>query len=886
MKKETEYQAGVEKINKNLDYVSTLPVANEVKRQYLQDKVNQMTTSLNQNVNTDWSNQSIQQLTSNMITSIGKDPVVQGAVSDAVNIQKHYKKFNQDEQENGAAAQANRTYFEENFLNPYLNSTDVNQRFHGEYTEYQDADAWANENIQKIKPEWRKIDHLAQDIYATDKDGKVLKGKNGQPIVKLHAYQQWSKETESWKEVPEYEIKNVIELGLRNNPSMAKQLEINAYSATKNFTEDIYADKMKAQRAQIMNYNNRAIEYFTDVVNGVNREVPDEMKNLSAEQIKSAARTKIEQLKKLNLDYLNYNPELDKAKFRDPQWNERIRNDYYNENFIQEKLSMFGGKKEYTLTYEGDPFQKEMQIKQYNESVATRIDQANHWKTEMARNKERDEVADRKWAAEHPELTPGGKLYSQESVTSDVIKDTDASFSTVKKNSENAYNSGINLFLYDNLKNSDLVNQLFTRDSNGNISIKPDANGSITANQEKVRQYMEKFYKAVEPGNSEHKTNINGNDVRLDEETVHRLAALGVQNNLVKNYQRINDEMDKARRAEGKDNLDKKVDNLKNNIAAIAKKNGFSADINDLNNLISKVNNGHYTKKDESGKEIIGNDFLETLLSGVEMKPASPNSDRLITTYNQAAINAFDKKYGGQGSWQKYYAMYNTKDIHDVLIPSSEDIDERKNFNNDYLKAKHVVPVAQAKLLTTGKSDENKQLRNDLKRFKEINDLIAAGANKDMYRMFNPKDDASSTLTVKAVIDPASKDKYLLFSDNSTKKPVAVKMTDPNADAYFNAIPQQYDSPIVQMVRSNPHYSTYENNDPTWEKSIIVDKQGNYEERVGLVYNSGTKSWTMHIYKGYTNGQIKEHKTRGNLDLEPAAKEIDNLMIENGYVQR
>ena len=163
MKKEADYQAGVEKVNKLYDYVATLPVVGEEKVKYLQQKVNQIHSYLNKDVNTDWSNQAVQKATAGLITSIAGDPVIQNAVADVAKIRKHMKMLDSDIEENGAAASNNKAYFEEKYLNPYLQS-DINTSFKGEYTQYQDANKWANDTIKNIKPQWRKIDTPSTDM--------------------------------------------------------------------------------------------------------------------------------------------------------------------------------------------------------------------------------------------------------------------------------------------------------------------------------------------------------------------------------------------------------------------------------------------------------------------------------------------------------------------------------------------------------------------------------------------------------------------------------------------------------------------------------------------------------------------------------------------------
>lgn len=882
MKKEAEYQAGVEKVNKSLDYVSTLPVVGETKRAYLQSKVNQMTTALNKDINTNWSDQAVQQLTTGMINSIANDPTVQGAVGDALNIQKHYKKLNQDSEENGAAAQANRTYFEEKYLNPYLNSTDLNQRFKGEYTEYQDADTWADDIIGKMKPEWKKFDVVAQDKYKTDQNGKLILDKSGKPIMEMPAYKQWSKQTNTWEQIPPNEIRTVLELAIRNNPSIDKQLQINAYSATKSFTEDQYAQLMKNQRAMAIAYNNDYIDHLTSQLNGIsNGTLPSSLSGKTVEEQKYTIGQDIEKLKKENQVYLNWKEDNDKLVFRNPEMNERIRNEYFKESFIQEKMHIFGRKTKESITYEGDPETKILARMHYNEQVRMNINQVNHEKIVDAREDARDIESKRRWYVEHPDQAPGAQLFSERPTSSIDLKDTDTKFHELGQNAKRQYNSSVYSFIFDNFGKAG--EELVTKDENGIIKVKADATGSTVANEKKIAEIMSKFYSNAKYGKT---VDLDNKTIQITDNIRAKLQKLMQSKNLSDVYTKTYDEMEKDRKLAGKDRLDQLTKNLFDNFDNIAKANGIAANHQDLTNLLKAINDGAVT--DKEGKS--DNTFLNELLTPVNIKPAGREGTGLVTTYDQVAIANFDKKHGA-GSWNKYYKMYNTKAVHDIIVPSDDIIKEQKDFNNTWLKAKSIVPVGLRKTLTVGKSDEDLQFKNKIKGFTEISSRLNQrnDENKSLSKLFTKKSTDAGDL-IQAWIDPVDNKKYLIFKESSNPE-IAVEIKDPNANYLFATIPTEYNSALKQTILNNPRKSTYTEGQPNWDESYEVGKETHGPDkgkiiRTGLTYDSDSKLFIKHTFIGNNRNDAKLIKSTPLSDnLNVITKEIDDQMANNNTVQ-
>lgn len=226
VKKEAEYQAGVQKIDSALNYVSALPVASERDRVYLQEKVDKITSEINRDVNVDWSNLSVQKLTSSHIKDIAKDPNVQMAVYNASKLKNGMKNLQEDEDVTEGKSILNKQAYLDDYNN-WLQNGELGKTFKGEYNKFLDpVDDFVK--YYKDKNPDQKIE-VKTAGYQYDEQGNIKRGADGKPIVNAQfATQEWDAITLKYKEIRPDEVERDFQNFIGMNPQYQKQLEINS----------------------------------------------------------------------------------------------------------------------------------------------------------------------------------------------------------------------------------------------------------------------------------------------------------------------------------------------------------------------------------------------------------------------------------------------------------------------------------------------------------------------------------------------------------------------------------------------------------------------------------------------------------------------------------
>jgi hypothetical protein len=172
MQKQAQYEAGVQKIQQQIDNVAGLEVGNPADKAYLQSKLGQLGNNLKIVAGGDFSNQQLVNSVGGMATDIIKDPIVQTAVSSAA----WYKKQEQELQKayrEGKSSIANVQDFYDQ-AKPWLNSDKPGQSFKGTYSPYIDVQKKFHEIIKTINPSASSDDYAYSQFV--DKDGKIRTG--------------------------------------------------------------------------------------------------------------------------------------------------------------------------------------------------------------------------------------------------------------------------------------------------------------------------------------------------------------------------------------------------------------------------------------------------------------------------------------------------------------------------------------------------------------------------------------------------------------------------------------------------------------------------------------------------------------------------------------
>lgn len=129
--KQQKYEEGVEKIQKNIDNVAGLDIANPVQQKYLQSKLDALGNNLTFVAAGDFSDFSLVNSVNGMTKQITKDEDVINAVSSTARLRAGYKKKAELEKK-GLTDKNNDDYYDK-FASEYVNNKDLKASFNADY---------------------------------------------------------------------------------------------------------------------------------------------------------------------------------------------------------------------------------------------------------------------------------------------------------------------------------------------------------------------------------------------------------------------------------------------------------------------------------------------------------------------------------------------------------------------------------------------------------------------------------------------------------------------------------------------------------------------------------------------------------------------------------
>lgn len=333
MEKQERYDKGVQSIQANIDNVAGLSVLRDVDKNYLQSKLNQLTSDLKGVAAGDFSNNQLVTSVNGMTNNLVKDPFIRAAVQSAAFDSKELK-FQEEEEKKGNANPANTANYalkREAYLNAGL--TDSKGKpitFSSSYVPYFNVDKFAKETFDALKP-----DGWTEDmIYQTDEQGNKLvrsyvDSKTGQ-VRKEYVLSETMIRLEKEGLFPA-KVKEVIN-HIFSDPRVQQQLQISGEYNMKGYTPEMLAES-------IMHNKNEAI---SSIDNGLsllniklNTATTDEEKELIQREIDKYTDGKV----KIELQY----EKLIKSSYENPDY---VRGYLYKNQERSSYESMYTNTKE------------------------------------------------------------------------------------------------------------------------------------------------------------------------------------------------------------------------------------------------------------------------------------------------------------------------------------------------------------------------------------------------------------------------------------------------------------------------------------------------------------------------------------------------------------
>lgn len=212
MKRQAQYDAGVEKVQQYVNNVAGLDVTDKHKP-YLTSKLNELGNNLKTFSSADFSNQQIVNTVGGMTTQLVKDPIIEAGVYSAQKIRKAYAEMDEAQKKN-MLNPSNEFNFTKR-LSSWMKNGDLKDKFTGEYTPYFDTNDFIKKEFDALKPDGFSF----QEVFQTDAKGNIVRDKNGVP--------QYSKTMLEFQMKGIYPERVAATLDrLLSDPRVSKQLEI------------------------------------------------------------------------------------------------------------------------------------------------------------------------------------------------------------------------------------------------------------------------------------------------------------------------------------------------------------------------------------------------------------------------------------------------------------------------------------------------------------------------------------------------------------------------------------------------------------------------------------------------------------------------------------
>lgn len=168
--RQAQYNAGVQKIQDQVNNTAALDILHPDKKAYLQSKLDQLGSKLKSVAAGDFSNQQLVNSVGGMTAQIAKDPTIQSGVYDTQKIRSEMATANALYREGKSSI--NNVNFLNNQINEYLNTKGTDNSFTGKYVNYVDLNKkWQDlaDNLKKNAP-----DNSVDNPYKTTPDGKTI----------------------------------------------------------------------------------------------------------------------------------------------------------------------------------------------------------------------------------------------------------------------------------------------------------------------------------------------------------------------------------------------------------------------------------------------------------------------------------------------------------------------------------------------------------------------------------------------------------------------------------------------------------------------------------------------------------------------------------------
>lgn len=299
--KQTQYDTNVQKIQSTIDNVAGLDVYRPIDKQYLEEKVNSLTSNLNQIGGSDFSNGSIVSQAVGLAGPIYKDENIRNAVASTISVKKLLADQRNLKDKHPDQYSPDNEWYDNQGIQRYLQSPKVGENYHGntEATRYFDWQKPIKEAVEKLGPGVN---------YKIGSDGK---------------FQYFIEKT---SKVRPADIENVVNGLMSRDPRIQKQMQISGQYTYRDYDAPSLKNHInRFYDAQIPQVE-ELIKYYEDKKN------VDPTNPLSNDEIKSFvadSKNMLEQMKASRDEYNSFfDSGVDLSKIKQTFFNDEVRKSY------------------------------------------------------------------------------------------------------------------------------------------------------------------------------------------------------------------------------------------------------------------------------------------------------------------------------------------------------------------------------------------------------------------------------------------------------------------------------------------------------------------------------------------------------------------------------
>lgn len=220
MEKQRRYDEGIERIQSNIDKVMEFDIAKDAHKNYLQSKLSQLGQDLRGFAAGDFSNSQLVKTVSGMANKIGRDPIVQNAVTSTALYRREVAMMMED-RKNGKLSPANELYFNKH-ASEWFNDQDLARPFSARYIPDIDIPKQLSDLFDKIKPDG----YESSDVFQRDAQENIIYQIDPKTGAMAPVFSDVMKTLSQKGKFPK-KVKQVLDAFLAD-PAVAQQMQIDA----------------------------------------------------------------------------------------------------------------------------------------------------------------------------------------------------------------------------------------------------------------------------------------------------------------------------------------------------------------------------------------------------------------------------------------------------------------------------------------------------------------------------------------------------------------------------------------------------------------------------------------------------------------------------------